>query len=98
LVLKLLFFFKIIQIFFFVFQAHLVYSFFVKNILIFVSILSILFGSIAALFESKLKKIIAFSSTNQLGFVFLSLATILQNERGVVFYFFIEIFKCPFFF
>jgi NADH:ubiquinone oxidoreductase subunit 2 (subunit N) len=42
-----------------------------KYILVFIIIGSIVVGSVLALFETKLRRLIAFSSTNQIGFVFV---------------------------
>jgi len=48
-------------------------SFLFNKLLFFIVFGSIFVGSITALFEAKIKKIVAFSSTNQLGFVFAGL-------------------------
>jgi len=54
-------------------------AFFIKNVLKLVGLLSIIFGSFAAIFEDKLKKILGYSSVNQLGFVFLSLSVVVGS-------------------
>jgi NADH:ubiquinone oxidoreductase subunit 2 (subunit N) len=71
-VLKSVFFFKFIHIFIYAFNLHESYFFaFFKNILLCIVLGSVFVGSITALFEDKLRKILAFSSTNNLGFIFI---------------------------
>lgn len=81
LILKFIFFIKTIQIFFFVFQLQNKTIFFLQDIIAMISILSILFGSIGALFEDKVKRLLAFSSTNQLGFVFLGVTAAINTTN-----------------
>jgi len=72
-VLKWLFYVKFIHIFIYTLDLYSVFysSFFFRVFFSFVIGGSVFVGSITALFEDKLRKIIAFSSTNNMGFVFI---------------------------
>jgi len=75
--LKGIFFVKFIHIFIYALNLltnNLAYLF--NYVLLCVAFGSIFVGSITALFEDKIKKIIAFSSTNQLGFIFSGLVCV----------------------
>ena len=73
--LKGVFFIKFIHIFVYALNVLIGggMSFLFNKLLFFIVFGSIFVGSITALFEAKIKKIVAFSSTNQLGFVFAGL-------------------------
>lgn len=46
----------------------------IKNVLIFISIISLIIGSIAGLYQIKIKRLLAFSAINHVGFLILALA------------------------
>jgi NADH-quinone oxidoreductase subunit N len=75
-VLKSVFFIKFIHIFIYAFNLYNSYAyFFFKLLFLCIVFGSIFVGSVTALFEDKLRKILAYSSTNNLGFIFISTLT-----------------------
>lgn len=72
--LKSVFFIKFIHIFVYAFNIYTgSIIFFLKSILLFITFGSIFIGSVTVLFEDKLRKILALSSTNNLGFIFVGI-------------------------
>lgn len=85
-----------ISIFFLFYNLNLIFFnlniYFFKDLLFYVSLLSIIIGSLGALYQTKIKRLLAYSAINHIGFLLISFLTFTYSSIfSLFFYFFVYI-------